>query len=488
MITKSYNISPFVCNKNGNEGQKNDFDKDIDHFIFGQNNKSISKNSRFLNYFKDNNFVLDKGEIDKININCNLSNNFYNNRVLNYFPDKINSTEISDNHNNITKLNRNNNANDSRFLYNKNQFNNNNFKYVEQKIPQVLLNSSIENKNFYNYIKSLNIPLLKFLCTKKGLIEMNNYLSIHGNINLEIILYSLGKDGITKLMKHKLGNYFIQEIIKCSNYPQLKLILEFISDDFVDISESHSGTHVIQILLAKIYTYMNSPELRHIILKSIESKELEMALNNNATYVLQKIITTIPDHERYCLNKIILNNFVHLSINPECVFLIEKFITTTTIVENKKLINEIICANCIQLANNPYGNYLIQFLLKLWKGDDISKINDIIINNSSYLIKEKYASNVIEKAIEVFDNQNLKRLIQNLYLGDDVFEIIKSQYGHYVLNKTIKFMDEEVKNEVEKILNSKMENMNKKEKIKAKKFIGDLNQNNKHRRNFFPEI
>ena len=107
MITKSYNISPFVCNKNGNEGQKNDFDKDIDHFIFGQNNKSISKNSRFLNYFKDNNFVLDKGEIDKININCNLSNNFYNNRVLNYFPDKINSTEISDYHNNITKMNKN---------------------------------------------------------------------------------------------------------------------------------------------------------------------------------------------------------------------------------------------------------------------------------------------------------------------------------------------------------------------------------------------
>jgi hypothetical protein len=62
--------------------------------------------------------------------------------------------------------------------------------------------------------------------------------------------------------------------------------------------------------------------------------------------------------------------------------------------------------NCLQLANNPYGNYLIQFILKLWKNEDINNIINIIIENANYLVKQRYASNVIEKFIEIFGYVN----------------------------------------------------------------------------------
>ena len=39
---------------------------------------------------------------------------------------------------------------------------------------------------------------------------------------------------------------------------------------------------------------VNNFELRNIVLKSIENKELEMAFNNKATYVLKEIIETEP--------------------------------------------------------------------------------------------------------------------------------------------------------------------------------------------------
>lgn len=50
---------------------------------------------------------------------------------------------------------------------------------------------------------------------------------------------------------------------------------------------------MLQTLLDTVNTF----ELRDIVLKSIENKELEMAFNNNATYVLQKIIGIVPDTE-----------------------------------------------------------------------------------------------------------------------------------------------------------------------------------------------
>ena len=62
---------------------------------------------------------------------------------------------------------------------------------------------------------------------------MENYLSNHKNGSIEIFIYLLNKEGLTKLMKHKFGNYFVQKIIRDAQYPQIKLILELISNNFV---------------------------------------------------------------------------------------------------------------------------------------------------------------------------------------------------------------------------------------------------------------
>ena len=67
-------------------------------------------------------------------------------------------------------------------------------------------------------------------------------------------------------------------------------------------------------------------------------------------------------------------------------------------------------------------------------------------------------------------------------MGGDILDIIKNQYGHYVLNKAVKYMDENLKNEIETILNKQMPEMTKKEKTKSKKFIANLKKNGKNKK------
>jgi hypothetical protein len=297
--------------------------------------------------------------------------------------------------------------------------------------------------------------------------------------NIEILIYLLNRKGLTEVIKHKYGNYFIQEIIKEAEYPIIKLILELISKNFVDISKSNSGTHALQTLLDKV----NSFELRNIILKSIENRELEMAFDNNATYVLRKIISKIPDTERINLNQIIIKNGINLALDSNCVFLVEKFIGTTTLKENKKEMNDLICKNFIKLATSPFGNYLIQYLFQVWEDEDIDKINNIIIENANYLAKQRYSSNIIEKVIDIYNNTNKLKLIRSLSLEGDILELIKNQYGHKVFNQSIKYMNEELKAEIEIILNFKIPEMTKKEKKKSKKIIANMKNCEKKEKN-----
>ena len=99
-----------------------------------------------------------------------------------------------------------------------------------------------------------------------------------------------------------------------------------------------------------------------------------------------------------------------------------------------------------------------------------------------FLANQRYSSNVIEKAIDIYDNRIKPKLIRSLSLGGDILEIIKNQYGHYVLNKAVKFMDDKLKNEIETILTNQMPEMTKKEKTKSKKFIANLKKNGKNKK------
>jgi len=463
--------TPFDNNNNlmANINSYNNKNENSNYIYDCNNNANLQnfngKNINFFNYSEDlnnsnkSNFIV-PNSVQYDNNSCN------NNNIINV------NTINNNNYKNSINLNQPNNVNNDKFSSN---IGNNNIV-----IPTSIISRNIDYQEFLNYVNNLDMPLIKLLCTKKGITEMKNYLSNHKNSNIEILLYLLNKEGLNKLMKHKFGNYFIQEIIKDANYPQIKLILELISPNFVEISKSNSGTHVLQTLLDKV----NTLDSRDLVLKSIENKELEMAFNNNATYVLQKIIGIIPDTERLNMNEIIINNLVVLALDSECVFIVEKFISTITIKENKNRIKNIICENCIQLATSPFGNYLIQYLFQLWKDNDIEEINNIIIDNANFLVKQRYSSNVIEKAIDIYDNKIKPRLIRSLSLGGDILEVIKNQYGHYVLNKAVKYMDEGLKTEIETILNNQMPNMNKKEKTKSKKFIAHLKKNGKTKNNY----
>jgi hypothetical protein len=228
--------------------------------------------------------------IDEFNINNNLLRNNNLNNKINYFS--------NNNFINYSINNENNNYKDK--FHDLNENSNNIAFNFDQDINKI--NSSINNphnlkqnsfeqeenldKNFFlNYISNLKVPLTKLLMTKKGISDIEKILYINKNKNIDILLQLLNKEGLTKLMKNKFGNYFIQGLIKNSNYEHIKFILFLISSNFVEISENISGTYVIQKLLDKV----DNIELRLIVLKSIENRELEMAFNSNATYVLKKL-------------------------------------------------------------------------------------------------------------------------------------------------------------------------------------------------------
>ena len=150
----------------------------------------------------------------------------------------------------------------------------------------------------------------------------------------------------------------------------------------------------------------------------IKDHELEMAYDNNATHVLQTMLSIIKDTLRCELNKVIIGDLKNLSLDSNGICLIKKFIITTTIEENKTEIINILTDNVIEISQSLYGNYVIQFLFEAWGTSQCEKIVDIIIENICILSVQKYSSNVAEKIIELLDEKKREKLSDEMFYSN----------------------------------------------------------------------
>ena len=534
-INNKTNISPFLANypKNGNiiiNYNNDNANKKPDFNIYKYNNPPININNYnkimnnhndiFINYGKENNFSFPLNQND-IQNRMNLTqykNNNLNNYNINIFPNFENNNKSNNNDKNYMNINQNmsldgNNINiynnDNKFFNSRsinNYFNNiNNVKISQNKVNenknQINLENSLEKNNvnninskniinsidsntldeFKKYINTLPMSLVNYLCTPKGTLEIQKKLEKSNNDYKILLINLLNKQGLSKIMKNTYGNYFFQQLIKKNEKSIISLIISYISEDFLDISKDFSGTFSLQALLNEI----PSIEEEQNILKAIKDKELEMAFDKNATHVLQKIVLIFPDNHRAYLNEIILNNFINLCLDPNGICLIKIFIKTNTLIYNKKRINENIINNFVILAESPFGNYGIQYLMEIWSRNELVGIKDKILENIYQLSLQQFSSNVIEKAIEIFEEDIKIKMIRKLCFENNfTISLLKNKFGKFVLNKAIKYMKIDMRNEFEIYLINDINNniYKNKDRNKIKKLLLKL-RNSKFNKN-----
>ena len=413
-----------------------------------------------------------------------LANNFgYNSQINNkYTMNNMNTKKYSKSNSINNYFNSINNINiiHNNYIDNPN-YNNYNYSYTFPndffpKNNNNIYNSQNNNNNldeFIQYINSLSMPLVNFLCTPKGTLEIQKKLEKSSEEYKVLLVNILRKQGLSKIMKNIYGNYFFQQLIKNTEKSFISLIVSYISEDIVEISKDFQGTFCLQALLDKIISLEDEQKF----LNSIKNYEMEMAFNKNATHVLQKLVLLFPDIHRLYLNEIILNNFISLCLDSNGICLIKIFIKTNTIINNKIRINEKIKNNLVLLAESPFGNYGVQFLMELWNENDLKDIIEKISENIQELSLQQFSSNVIEKAIEIFSKEHKEKMIRKLCFENNfIIRLINSKFGKFVLNKAIKYMSLEMIKEFELYLNNGINNIIKnRDKNKNKKLLIKIN-------------
>ena len=394
--------------------------------IQGENLKSMNDKTSLSNIMEKNNFPTIINEIPE-NIRKKSNSLALKTNPL-YNPISIMNTinPYSSNNINLFSLSSNNNSQKSRLL-NNNTFNNNfSILYI-----------------FQDQSKCRNIQdQLEF--HKNDMIFIQNFFE---QIKQELI----------NLIEHQFGNYVIQKFLEILILQENKsLINEFISivnknDQLYEISINNYGTRVIQKTLEKLidnnnYSKIETIELMNSIKKLIENHLYDLCCDKNGNHVYQKLLKVFKgDNETK--NDFLYDALADISLKIALLQQGATIFNTALGLSNSKQ-KEKICSKIIdnleKLINDKYGNYSVQAIINKLEDEKnlIEPIYLYISNNIVILSKQKCSSNVIDTFIKR-NNIYSKKLVNDMIKNNIIKDIIKDQYGNYVVQKAMTISDKE---------------------------------------------
>ena len=344
----------------------------------------------------------------------------------------------------------------------------------EQKLSLDLLYSfksskintqNLENKNINNSSSLYNLSsILSAFNNQKTTINLQKSLQ---NIKKEVLddIIKEMKGFFSIIIKNKNGNYFCSDLFKVCNKEQrieiLKEITNTLSDDCID----EFGTHPIQTLME----LAECEEEYKLLLNSFYdyNKILKATSNQNGTYVIQKLIVYIPEKYRITFNLIFLKLICILSMDMYGVCTVIKFIDhTKNEIIVKQLLN-LILTNFVNIAENQYGNYLIQNILKQWWDTDNGKfLKKICIEKFHKLARNHYSSYVCDVFLKLSNLEDKKLLMSMLINCKTIGLFNKNNCGKIIMNKLMNGLKQQNINNNNKINNIKIIQKNKNENNK----------------------
>ena len=304
------------------------------------------------------------------------------------------------------------------------------------KIKAILEKNGKLDFHVYKLIKGKFLSIIK---NHKGSKIFQKYIKPNNTSDeiIHLLFLELSKD-LEEFMTNPYSNYFFKKIFICLNNDDRIYLLKKIEKSIVKLSLDEIGTYPIQTIIE----FLNNKIEKMIIITAIKDHIPELIYNQYGSYVIEKLIACMEESEIPFLYSFIANNFIPLSFNNNAICVIKKLLSLKLSNYMHNIIKNLVIENYKEFILHPCGNFVVQGIVEFW--DDYLDIINLYKNYLFNLSLEKYSSNVIERFIER-DEKILEQYIDEIVASKKIYEIMKSKFGNYVIQKAIKLAKNEYK-------------------------------------------
>ncbi|XP_049389721.1 uncharacterized protein LOC125854268 [Solanum stenotomum] len=239
---------------------------------------------------------------------------------------------------------------------------------------------------------------------------------------------------IFELMKDPFGNYLVQKLLSvCNDEQRMQFVLMVTKDlgELVKASRTTHGTRVVQKLIETIKTRLEIS----LVIRALQPGILNLMMDVNGNHVVQRCLHCLSKDHNKLIFDVATKHCVDIATHRYGCCVLNKCITYSTGKQREKLLVEI-CSNGLKLAQDPFGNYVIQFIIELKIPSVAAMLLSQFERHYAYLSRQKFSSHVIEKLLKCFE-EGRSKIINELVSEPHFDQLLQDPFANYVIQSAL---------------------------------------------------
>ncbi|KAF2640780.1 ARM repeat-containing protein [Massarina eburnea CBS 473.64] len=294
---------------------------------------------------------------------------------------------------------------------------------------------STDANRFVNYdLKTMPRHEIYSLCKDQhGCRFLQKKLEEHNPEYLQIIFDETAPH-VVELMTDPFGNYLCQKLLEYTNNEQRNTLVRNAASSLVSIALNQHGTRALQ----KMIEFISTPEQITMIMNALQNQVVELIQDLNGNHVIQKCLNHLKAEDAQFIFDAVGQNCVIVGTHRHGCCVLQRCIDHASGFQKVQLVRQI-TDNSFQLVQDPFGNYVVQYILDLNDPGFTTPMCHGFRGKIAELSKQKFSSNVIEKCMRCADPDTKAMMIEELMDPNELEKLMRDSYGNYVIQTALEF-------------------------------------------------
>ncbi|XP_076902011.1 putative pumilio homolog 7, chloroplastic [Bidens hawaiensis] len=257
---------------------------------------------------------------------------------------------------------------------------------------------------------------------------------------------------VNELMVNPFGNYLIQKLLEVCNEEQRMCVLMEVTRkprELVRISLNTHGTRAVQKL---IETVKMRKQIKMIV-AALEPGFLALIKDLNGNHVIQRCLQCLSNEDNKFIFEAAAKFCADIATHQQGCCVLQRYTNHSTGKHQERLILEI-SSNRLLLAQDAFGNYVVQSILELQSPSAISMLTSQFEGNYFHLATQKFSSHVVEKCLLVLDDHLRSRIIRELLASARFEHLLQDPHANYVVQTALRVAEDSLHNLLVKAIES----------------------------------
>ncbi|KAJ4378671.1 hypothetical protein N0V86_005542 [Didymella sp. IMI 355093] len=244
---------------------------------------------------------------------------------------------------------------------------------------------------------------------------------------------------VVELMTDPFGNYLCQKLLEFTNDEQRTTLVRNAAPAMVSIALNQHGTRALQ----KMIEFISTEEQTQIIIHALSGQVVDLIQDLNGNHVIQKCLNHLKSAEAQFIFDAVGEHCIVVGTHRHGCCVLQRCIDHASGFQKVDLVRQI-TAHSFHLVQDPFGNYVVQYILDLNDPNFTTPLCLGFKGKIAELSMQKFSSNVIEKCIRCAEMTTKAAMIEELLDVEQLERLMRDSYGNYVIQTALEFAPSEL--------------------------------------------